>query len=49
METFDELSLPMDLISFMAFDEVIFDKVIELTFKKIIKQYIGIFKELFNF
>jgi hypothetical protein len=28
----------MDLISFMASNEVIFDKVIELTFKKIIKQ-----------
>jgi hypothetical protein len=38
METFDEVSLPKHLISFKAFDEVIFDKVIELTFKKIIKQ-----------
>jgi hypothetical protein len=26
METFDEASLPMDLISFMAFNEVIFDE-----------------------
>jgi hypothetical protein len=31
METFDEASLPMDLISFMAFNEVIFDQVDELT------------------
>jgi hypothetical protein len=26
METFDEASLPMNLISFMAFNEVIFDE-----------------------
>jgi hypothetical protein len=28
METFDEVKLPMDLINFMAFGEVIFDEVI---------------------
>jgi hypothetical protein len=35
METFDEVSLPMHLISFMAFDEGIFDKVIEFHLKKL--------------
>ncbi len=48
MKTFDEVSLPMDLISLLAFNEVIFDKVIYRLYSRIRREILKDNGPLFN-